>query len=255
METVMETNLQRPDETLEDLQLGGLKLLQKKNGFRFGMDSVLLADFAAVRSTDRVADFGTGTGILPLLLVGRNKGDHFDAVEIQEEYCGMAERTMRMNGLEDRVRIIHADAGEADRFLPPGGTDCVICNPPYGLPGKSLSSPFPDRAAARNLDNGALGRMFTAAFRILRGKGKLSLVFPAPQMLEVMKLLTDCHLEPKRFRLVYPHADKPANLVLIEAVKDARPTLQPLPPLIVYNPDQTLTNELKSIYHIKQNTV
>ena len=94
METVMETNLQRPDETLEDLQLGGLQLLQKKTGFRFGMDSVLLADFAAVRKEDTVADFGTGTGILPLLLIGRDKGQLFRAIEIQEEYCEMASRTI-----------------------------------------------------------------------------------------------------------------------------------------------------------------
>ena len=185
----------REDETVEDLQLGGLQLLQKKTGFRFGMDSVLLADFAAVRKEDTVADFGTGTGILPLLLIGRDKGQLFRAIEIQEEYCEMASRTMVLNHLEDRVSIICGDAGNADRLLPPCSVDAVICNPPYGR---------------------------------------------------------RCHLEPKRFQLVYPRENKPANLALIEGVKDARPTLKPMAPLIIYDNSMHLTNKLKSIYHIQE---
>ena len=240
------------DETLEDLQLNGLKLLQKKNGFRFGMDSVLLAHFASVRPDDRVADFGTGTGVLPLLLIGRGKGKNFDAIEIQPEYCEMARRTMQINRLDDRVKIYCADAGKADQLLPQGRTDVVICNPPYGKPGAVITSPFPDRSMARSQESDTLKHFFTAAFRILKGKGKFSMVYPAPQMLYVMKLLSECHLEPKRFQMVYPQSEKPANLVLIEAVKDAKPTLQPMPPLIVYDENFLLTNRLKSIYHIEE---
>ncbi len=247
--------LQKEDETLEDLQLNGLKILQKTFGFRFGMDSVLLADFAQVRPTDHVADFGTGTGILPLLLIGRGKGRCFEAIEIQQEYCEMAERTIRINGLENRIHIIHGDAGLAADYLPPCSMDCVICNPPYGIAGSTLSSPFPDRAAARSQSPDTLERFFNAAFRILKGKGKLFLVYPAPQMLSMMLILLRCHLQPKRFRMVYPQADKPSNLVLMEAVKDARPMLHPMPPLIIYEKDHTLTKELQSVYHIEQNMV
>ena len=251
-EKVKMIDIIQKDETLEDLQLEGLKLLQKKTGFRFGMDSVLLAHFAAIRPEDHVVDFGTGTGVLPLLLIGRKKGKVFDAIEIQKEYCTMAERTMKMNGLEDRVRIHCADAGEADNLLQQNQTDYVICNPPYGKPGSSISSPFADRSTARNQKEDTLKRFFIAAFRILKGKGKLSIVYPAPQMLYIMDLMTTCHLEPKRFQLVYPQESKPANLVLIEAVKDAKPTLQPMPPLIIYDENFHLTNGLKSVYHIKE---
>ena len=240
------------DETLEDLQIGGLKLIQKKKNFRYGMDAVLLADFANIRSRDAVADFGTGTGILPLLLIGRDKGQLFRAIEIQEEYCEMASRTMALNHLEDRVSIICGDAGNADRMLSPCSVDAVICNPPYGIHGAALTSPIPERATARNQAEDTLSRFFTAAFRILRGKGKFSMVYPAPQMLQAMELMRKCHLEPKRFQLVYPQENKPANLVLIEGVKDARPTLQPMAPLIIYDSSMHLTNRLKSIYHIKE---
>lgn len=246
----------KADETLEDLQLGGLKLLQKKDGFRFGMDSVLLAHFASVRPNDCVADFGTGTGVLPLLLIGRGKGQKFLCIEIQQEYCEMAQRTMQMNGLTDKVKILHADAGEADILIPGCSMDAVVFNPPYAKPGSALASPYTQRATARNQECETLKKFFTAAFRILKGKGKVSIVYPAPQMLYVMKLMEECHLEPKRFQLIYPEEKKPANLVLIEGVKDAKPTLQPMKPLIIYDQNSILTNELKSIYHIdKQNVV
>ena len=246
----------RADETVEDLQLVGLKLLQKKEGFRFGMDSVLLAHFASVRPNDCVADFGTGTGILPLLLIGRGKGKKFFCIEIQQEYCEMAERTMQMNGLTEKVKILHADAGEADVLIPGCSMDAVVFNPPYARPGSALASPNIQRATARNQNCEILKKFFTAAFRILKGKGRVSIVYPAPQMLYVMKLMEECHLEPKRFQLIYPDEKKPANLVLIEGVKDAKPTLQPMKPMIIYDQNNILTNELKSIYHIdKQNKV
>ena len=94
--------------------------------------------------------------------------------------------------------------------------------------------------------------MFRAAFLLLKGKGKFFLVYPAPQMLFIMKKLQEYHLEPKRFRLVYPSLQKPANLVLIEAVKDAKQMLHPMPPLIIYEKNGDLTSELKSVYHISE---
>ena len=239
------------DETLEDLQIGGLKLLQKKNGFRFGMDSVLLAHFAFIHENDTVADFGTGSGVLPLLLIGRKKGATFHCIEIQEEIAEMAKRTVRLNHLDHRIRIICGDAGNADRWIQDCSVDAVICNPPYGTPGSSVISPSETRAVSRNQQENTLAGFFHSAFRILKGRGRLYIVYPAPQMLQIMKQMQSFHLEPKRFQLVYPYENKPANLVLIEAVKDARPTLHPMDPMIIYTSDRHLTNRLKSVYHIE----
>ena len=245
----------REDETLEDLQLGGLKLLQKKNGFRFGMDSVLLAHFAFIRRQDTVADFGTGSGILPLLLIGRNKGSTFQCFEIQDEIAEMADRTVRLNRLEDRITIIRGNAADAPDLIAPCSLDAVICNPPYGVPGSSMTSPSQSRAISRSQHQHTLDGFFRSAFWILKGRGRIYLVYPASQMLQVMKQLQAFHLEPKRFQLVYPYEDKPANLVLIEAVKDAKPMLHPMDPMIIYTKDHGLTNRLKSVYHINQNPV
>lgn len=238
------------EETVEDLQLNGLKLIQKKNAFRFGMDSVLLAHFASIRPSDVVADLGTGNGILPILLKGRDKGKHYYAVEIQPEAADLAERNAALNHMDDCMQVIRGDVEEIKRLIQPGSLDAVISNPPYWHPEASLESPYHAKATARSQKNDTIDRFFRTSFEILKGRGKLFLVYPAPQMLYIMKKLQSNHLEPKRFRLVYPKADKPANLVLLEAVKDAKPTLHPMAPLIIYREDGYLTNELKSVYHI-----
>ena len=251
----MDTNIVFEDETLEDLQLGGLKLIQKKNGFRFGMDSVLLADFARIRSSDYVADFGCGTGIIPLLLHGRGKGKQYIGIEIQEDMAEMARRTVALNHLEGIIRIMCADISTIPDMISACSVDAVICNPPYGMPGQVLKNQMEQVATARHQEENTLNCFFASAFRILKGKGKIFLVYPAAQMFSLMTKLHEQHLEPKRFRLVYPDLDHPSNLVLLEAVKDARPRLHPMPPLIICNQNGTLTNELKSIYHIDQKTI
>lgn len=242
------------DETIEDLQLKGLRLIQKKKAFRFGMDSVLLAHYARIRPNDTVADLGCGNGILPILLKGRNKGKLFFALEIMKDAAELAQRNMRLNGLEEDITVVHTDVSEAGKYIKSCSVDAVVCNPPYGHPEASLISPNAEKARARSQKAETLDSFLAAAFTMLKGRGKIFLIYPAPQMLFVMKKLQEHHLEPKRFQLVYPAWSKPANLVLVEAVKDARPTLHPLPPLIVYNEDGSLTKELKSVYHIQEQT-
>lgn len=240
----------RENETIEDLQLNGLKLIQKKNAFRLCMDSVILADFASIRPADTVVDLGTGNGILPLLLSGRKKGKRFYAIELQEESAELAVRNMALNGLDETVTVIRADAARASEYIGSCTADAVICNPPYSEPNAALASPFTEKAVARNQESDTLDRFLAGAFDVLKGKGRISIVYPAAQMLSVMNKLQRHHLEPKRFRLVYPRIDKSPNLVLIEALKDAKPTLHPLPPMVIYDEQGNLTNELKSVYHM-----
>lgn len=238
------------DERIDDLQLAGLRILQKNGGFRFGMDAVLLADFARVEERDRAADFGTGTGILPLLLAGRGRGAHFDAFEIQPEMADMAKRSVSLNGLTERITVHHLPVEEANRVIESGTLDAIVCNPPYGVPGTTLVNPAKPLSTARHQSEAGLTAWYQMAYKLLRGKGRFHMIYPAPRMLEAMTALSKARLEPKRFRLIYPHADKPANLVLIEAMKDAKPMLHPEPPLIVYEKDGSMTDELRRIYHI-----
>ena len=240
------------DETMEDLQLNGMRLIQKKNAFRFGMDSVLLAHFSDIGPYETVADFGTGNGVLIFLLRGREKGSRYYAVDIQHEACDLVKRNAVLNHMEDRIEVIHADAIDAAKNIIPCSVDAVVCNPPYGEPEACIHSPYGNKAAARNQESDTIDHLLKGAFTILRGKGHIFLVYPAAQMLSLMKRLQNHHLEPKRFQLVYPHLDRPANLVLVEAVKDAKPKLHPMAPIIVYEQDGSLTNKLKSVYHIQR---
>ena len=162
----------------------------------------------------------------------------------------MAARTMAMNGLEERVEIMRADVAELRSTIPGCGFDAAVCNPPYGMPGKSMVNQAASLTTSRHQRENTLRDFFQAAHHLLKGKGKLYLVYPAAQMFSLMTALKEAHLEPKHFRLVYPDIRHPAKLVLMEAVKDARPLLQPMPPLIIQTESGDLTNELKSIYHM-----
>ena len=130
-----------PGERVDELQQAGLRILQKEQGFRFGMDAVLLSSFVRAESRDRCADFGTGTGILPLLLAGMGRAKSVDAFEIQPDMADMARRSVQLNGLEHIIRIHALPVESADEVLAPGSIDVIVCNPPYGHHGTTLPNP------------------------------------------------------------------------------------------------------------------
>ena len=162
----------------------------------------------------------------------------------------MARRSVKLNELTEKISVHHLTVEQADSVVQPGSLDVIVCNPPYGVPGTTLLNPEKGLSLARHQGEDGLTAWYRMAYKLLRGKGRFNMIYPAPRMLEAMTALSKARLEPKRFRLIYPYADKPANLVMIEAMKDAKPMLHPEPPLIVYEKDGTMTAELKRIYHI-----
>ena len=139
-------------ERIDDLQRGGLRVIQRADAFRFGTDAVLLADFASPRPRERVCDLGTGTGIIPLLLYARRSDITADAVEIQPDMAEMARRSMCLNALEDRIRVHEGDMRQIRSLLPHAGYDLVTCNPPYGKAGGTLLNPDESKRLARHED-------------------------------------------------------------------------------------------------------
>ena len=246
----LDLGLVREGERLDTLQYGDLRILQKEKAFHYGTDAVLLADFAAPRPRERMLDLGTGTGVIALLMASRQESARCVALEIQPEMADMAARSVRLNGLQERIEVRCADFCQAHRELGCEKYTLAVCNPPYGKAGSVLLSQTEPLRIARHEGDCTIAEVCQAAFRLLQNGGRFCVVFPAPRMLEAMTALSAAHLEPKRFRLIYPCADRPANLVLIEAVKDARPMLHPEPPLIVYDKDGSMTAELKRIYHL-----
>lgn len=238
-----------PDERIDDLQWMGLRIIQSPSAFRFGMDAVLLADFAGAHDGLRICDLGAGTGILPLLLYGRAQDILCDAVEIQPDAADRAGRTMRLNGLADRITVHHRDLREVRQFLPHAQYDLVICNPPYSPQDTSLPSPRAALRTARQEGECTLQDVADAAQWLLCHHGRLVLMLPVVRLVDALNTLRACRIEPKRLRLVHARVDRPARLALIEGMRYAHPGLQVQPPLITQNPDGTETDEIRRIYH------
>ena len=189
-------------ERIDDLQRGGLRVIQRADAFRFGTDAVLLSDFAAVRPHERVCDLGTGTGIIPLLLYGRRSDITVDAVEIQEDMAEMAARSMQLNDLNDQIRVHAGDLRCIRELLPHAKYDLVTCNPPYGKAGGTLLNPDESKRLARHEDTCLITDVAQAAQWLLRNGGRLCCVFPAHRLLELCDAMRAKKIEPKRIRMV-----------------------------------------------------
>ena len=240
-----------PGERIDDLQLQGLRIIQSLDAFRFGLDAVLLADFSAVKPGWRVCDLGTGTGILPLLLLGRAHGDLFcDAVEIQPDAADRARRTMLLNGVQDRIAVHCRDLKDARAFLPHMGYDLVICNPPYSAENSALHSPRAGLRAARTEGACTFEDVVSAAAYL--AKAWFVFMLPSPRLTEAFDTLRRHRLEPKRLRLVHANARRPARLCLIAARRDVRPGLTIEAPLIVKTPDGGDSPEIRRIYGLAE---
>ena len=236
------------NERIDDLQRGGLRVIQRADAFRFGTDAVLLADFAAPRRHDRVCDLGTGTGIIPLLLYARENTISADAVEIQPDMADMAARSMAMNGLNEKIRVLPGDLRSIRTLLPHARYDLVTCNPPYGKAGGTLLNPDASKRLARHEESGAIEDVACAAAWLLQNGGRLCCVFPAARMIELSDAMRKYRMAPKRIRMVHSRVEKVAHLCLMEGMLDARPGLIIEPPLVIYDENNAYTPELRRIY-------
>lgn len=246
----LDLELVREDERLETLQYGDLRILQKEKAFHYGTDAVLLADFAAPRPRERMLDLGTGTGVIALLMASRQESARCVALEIQPEMADMAARSVRLNGLQERIEVCCADFCQAHRELGCEKYTLAVCNPPYGKAGSVLLSQTEPLRIARHEGDCTIAEVCQAAFRLLQNGGRFCVVFPAPRMLELMRAMQDARLEPKRVRTVHHRAGQPPKLVLLEAVKSGRPTLHWMAPLVLEEADGAPTAEYRRIYRM-----
>ncbi len=237
-----------PGERADDLQREGLRVIQREDGFRFGMDSVLLAHFARLRPRDAVADMGAGSGVLPILMSAYQPTATFMAFEWQEDAADRARRSVLLNGLESRIAVYAEDYRRAALLIGYESVDATVCNPPYGKRGGALVSESAACALARHETDCPLPEIVAACASILRYQGRAFFVYPAPRLLELCDALREHRLEPKRVRMVCAKAGRAPYLTLMEAVKGARPGLHWLPPLTAHHADGSETDELKAIY-------
>jgi len=236
------------DERIDDLQCNGYRILQKKDGFCFGMDAVLLAGFARVQAGERALDLGTGTGIIPILLSAKTAGDSFTGLEIQEAFSEMAGRSVQLNGLADRVKIVQGDIREASRLFGKASFDVVTSNPPYMNDAHGLKNPDLPKAIARHEVLCTLAELIRETALLLKPGGRFYLVHRPHRLVEIITVLREYKLEPKRMKLVHPFIDKEANMVLIEAFRGGGPMMKVEAPIIVYQEPGVYTSEIYDIY-------
>ena len=238
----------RDGERLDDLQCDGLKLIQRPDVFRFGTDSVLLADFARPRPKDRAVDLGCGTGAIALLMAAHRPGLIVDAVEIQPEIADMARRSVALNGMADKVRVLNADMRDAWRALGAGAYTLAVCNPPYGKVGAALESLSEARRVARHEGDLAPEHIARAAAMLLQNGGRFCVIYPAPRAFEMMRAMHENRLAPKRIRTVHGVAGRAPKFVLMDAFKGGGEGLHWLEPLVLRHPDGSFTDEWHRIY-------
>ena len=240
--------LVREGERLDDLQIKGYEIIQSPGRFCFGMDAVLHSSYANVKTTERALDLGTGTGILPILLEAKNEGLHYTGLEIQEESADMARRSVRYNGLEEKIDIITGDIREASGIFGPASFQVVTVNPPYMIGEHGLKNENEALYIARHEALCTLEDVLKESARLLPPRGRFYMVHRPFRLPEILSKMTAYRIEPKRMRMVYPRVDREPNMVLIEGLRGGNPRMQAEPPLIVYEKDGSYTDELRRIY-------
>ncbi|MEK5161347.1 tRNA1(Val) (adenine(37)-N6)-methyltransferase [Paenibacillus sp. FSL R5-0527] len=236
------------NERVDDLLTHDLRIIQSDEVFSFSMDAVLLARFAAVPKYGKVLDLCSGNGVIPLLLSTRTKAA-IEGIEIQPRVADMARRSVEMNGLTERIFIREGDLRELVKITGHGVYDAVTVNPPYmPLTGGDLKL-NKYQAIARHEIHCSLEDVAVAAMRLVRPGGKVSMVHKPQRLAEIITVLRQHRMEPKLVRFVHPRAGAEANMVLIEALRDGKPDVRILPPLIVYGEDGQYCPEIMDIYY------
>ncbi len=241
------------NEELDDLG-GGYQIIQNREYFLFGIDSVLLADFAAsfIKPKDKVGDIGTGSGVIPILIAKRKNIKELTAFEIQESLVELADRNFRLNHLEENLKAVHQDVRDLNN-IKPNSYDVLVSNPPYfenvktNNPKREILSPNKNKRIARSEETLTLDELFKFSKKALKQRGKLILVYKPDRLSDLIIKAHDNLFEPKIIRFVYPRKGKNANLCLIQFTKQGKIGLKVQEPLVIYEGDR-YTEEILKIY-------
>lgn len=238
----------KENERIDELQRNHYRIIQDPERFCFGMDAVLLSGFATAKEGERVLDLGTGTGIIPILMEAKTKAAHLTGLEIQEDSADMARRSVGLNHLEEKIQIVTGDIREAVSLFGAASFDVVTSNPPYMTERHGLTNPAAPKAIARHELLCTLEDVIAQAAKLLKPGGSFFLVHRPFRLADIMVLLREYRLEPKRMKMVYPFVDKEPNMVLIQANRGGKPRMMVEKPLIVYQKPGVYTQEIYDIY-------
>ena len=237
-------------ERIDDLEFKGLKIIQDKKGFCFGIDSVLLSDFAKnLKKDSKVIDLGTGTGIINILLSRKTDASSFVGVEIQQDVAEMAERSIKLNYLEDKIKIINENITKLKNIYKPNSFDVVVTNPPYKKINTGVINNENKKIISRHEITASLQDFIHISSYLLKDYGEFYMVHRPERLVDIFSIMRLEKIEPKLIKFVYPNKNKKTNLVLIKGIKRGNPFLEFDKNLYIYNDDGTYTEEILKIYN------
>ena len=238
------------NERIDDLEYKGLKIIQNKEGFCFGMDSILISDFAKqIKKNSVVVDLGTGTGIIPILLCGKTELKKVIGVEIQAEVAEMARRSIKLNNLESRFEILNDNIMNLNKYFDKQSVDVIITNPPYKKKDTGIININEKKVISRHELTAELEDFIKISKDLLKDKGEFYMVHRPDRLVDIISIMRKYKIEPKIIRMVCPKKSREPNLVLIKGIKNAKSFLKFEKNLYVYNDDGNYTEEIYNIYN------
>lgn len=240
----------KENERIDDLEFKNLKIIQNKDGFCFGIDSILLTDFAKnIKPNSKVIDLGTGTGVIPILLYGKTNNTKFVGVEIQKEVAEMANRSVKLNLLENNIEILNTNILELSKIYNTGSFDVVTTNPPYKKINTGVINENNKKLISRHEIMASLEDFIRTASFLLKDLGEFYMVHRPDRLVDIFYEMRKNKIEPKKIKFIYPNKNKKTNLVLIKGIKNGKQFLEFENNLYVYNEDGNYTNEILKIYN------
>ena len=237
-------------ERIDDLEFKNLKIIQDTNGFCFGIDSVLLSDYAKnIKKGSKVIDLGTGTGIISILLCGKTELSKIVGVEIQKEVYQMAQKSIKLNHLENKFEIINQNITDLKNIYSRASFDVVVTNPPYKKENTGLKNEEEKKIISRHEVKATLEDFMQISSYLLKDKGEFYMVHRPERLVDIMSIMRQNKIEPKNIRFVCPNTQKAPNLVLIKGIKLGNPFLKVEKNLYVYNENGKYTEEILQIYN------
>lgn len=235
-----------PGERIDETGFSNLKLIQKPDEFCYGVDAVILADFASKKRASRIVDLGTGTGIVPVILSHKTNAEFIYGIEYQKDSFDRAVRNVTLNGLEGRLDFINANVAEFDGLK--DWADAVTTNPPYMVSNGALTNDNTAKTIARHETVGTLDDFVRCAAGILKNKGDFYMVHRPSRLVDIFNVCRKYRLEPKEIRFVAPRKGERPNIVLVHCVKNGGAELKILEELYVYREPGVYTDEIQKIY-------
>lgn len=240
------------NERIDDLGIAGLKIIQNSEGFCFGIDSVLLSDFAKnMKKNSVVVDIGTGTGIISILLSEKSNAKKIYGVEIQAEVADMAKRSVELNELQEKIEIVNEDIKNINKYIANNTVDCIVTNPPYKKLDAGMKNENEKLLISRHEIKCNLQDIAEISRKLLKDKGEIYIVHKSERLVDILTTFRQNKLETKLIRLIQSNKNSDPNLVLVKAVKNGGEFLKIEKPLIIYNEDGTYTDEILEIYNKK----